>query len=83
MMSSLLESTFVLGDFVSTHSRGKAVIRGIWGFVGMERGVGGEINAGSPLKFMGHFMRNALILWKAEPWRGLVKISAHMKMVGQ
>ena len=49
MMSSLLESTFVLGDFVSTHSRGEAVIHGFRGFVGMERGVGGEINAGSLL----------------------------------
>ncbi len=49
MMSSLLESTFVLGDFVSTHSHGKAVIRGIWGFVRMESGIGGEINAGSSL----------------------------------
>ena len=49
MMSSLLESTFVLGDFVSTHSRVEAVIRGIRGFIGMERGVGGEMNAGSSL----------------------------------
>ena len=38
-MSSLLESTFVLGDFVSTHSRSEAVILGSRGFVGMERGL--------------------------------------------
>ena len=62
MMSSLLESTFVLGDFVLTHSRGEAVIRGIQGFIRIERGVGGEINAGSSLKFTGQFMRNALIV---------------------
>jgi hypothetical protein len=49
MMSSLLESTFVLRDFVSTHSHGKIAIQGIRGLVRMERGVGGEINAGSLL----------------------------------